>query len=150
MKNKWMEISRRSLVTARLISGAVLSVAALSAGLFMSGPVDAHHSYAMFDRSHEVVIKGTVKEFDFSNPHVWIYLLVPDQQGNAVEWSLECRSTAELMRQGLRSVDIKPGDKLSVVINVANDGSKYGSVIRAATASGKHFGRSPEDAQKPV
>lgn len=122
--------------------------AGLLATMMVSSPVMAHHSYAMFDNSKEIVLTGTVQEFDYSGPHAWVYLVVADNQGQAVKWSLECRSPEELARQGLRSVDIKPGDKLSATVYAARNGSKYGAVIRVDTANGKHFGHSHEEAQK--
>jgi hypothetical protein len=119
---------------------AVSLIAALG-GLLVSNIALAHHSYAIFDQSREVTMTLVVKKLDWANPHVWIRGLVMDNRGSETEWSVECRSPNELARQGLRSIDIKPGTTMTVAVNLARDGSKVATIIRATTADGKKFGR---------
>lgn len=54
-------------------------------------PCAAHHSFAMFDMKRTVTLHGTVKQFQWSNPHCYIQLLVP-AQGTSAEWSIEMSS----------------------------------------------------------
>jgi hypothetical protein len=104
-----------------------LAAAAVAAA---STPVDAHHSFAMFDNQKDVTLEGTVKEFQWTNPHSWIQLMVKDKSGKEVEWSIEGGSPNGLTRAGWKRTSIKPGDKATVVIHPLKDGSEGGSLVR--------------------
>ena len=88
----------------------------------------AHHSFAMFDQSKQVSIVGTVKDFQWTNPHVFIEVI--DSAG--VVWSVELNSPNNLIRQGWKRTAMKPGDKVTVLINPLKDGSK-GGLFNAVT-----------------
>ncbi|MDE3168661.1 MAG: hypothetical protein KGL75_00850, partial [Acidobacteriota bacterium] len=68
--------------------------------LALATPALAHHSFAMFDRDKEMVLVGTIHEFEWTNPHSWIELDVPNAAGGVDKWSLECNSPNNLTRQG--------------------------------------------------
>lgn len=68
--------------------------------LVFAGTAFAHHSFAMFDSQREVTLVGTVKEFQWTNPHCWIQLLVAGADGTAVEWGIELDSPRSLVRTG--------------------------------------------------
>src|SRR5579862_3601438 len=89
----------------------------LAAALLVAGPALAHHSFAMFDRQKEVTLKGTVKEFQWTNPHSFIEIETPDDKGGAVSYSIEMNSPNNLTRQGWKSTALKAGDKVTVVMN---------------------------------
>ena len=76
----------------------------LGAGLLAAcaaGPALAHHSFAMFDQSKQLTLAGSVKEFQFTNPHAFIELRVPAAAGGAAtDWSIELNSPTNLRRQG--------------------------------------------------
>ena len=82
-------------------------------------PALAHHSPAAFDRTKKVTLVGTVKEFRWQNPHTWIEVEVPDEKDKSkvVVWGVELTSPTYLIRAGWKSNIIKPGDKVSVVVN---------------------------------
>jgi hypothetical protein len=105
-------------------------------------PVTAHHSGAMFDDGKSVTLSGTVKEFQWTNPHCWIQVLVPGTSGaaEAVEWSVEMGAPFELFRTGLRPKTIKPGDRITVVIHPMRDGSPAGLFVSATGSDGKAIG----------
>jgi hypothetical protein len=105
-----------------------------------SHPLLAHHSGAMFDREKVVEMKGTVKELQWSNPHIWIQIVAQDN-GAAKEWSLEGGSPNTLSRQGWRSTTFKPGDEVTVRFNPMKDGTAAGAFIGAKFADGKTIGR---------
>src|ERR1700758_1216235 len=71
----------------------------------------AHHSGAMFDATQTVTLDGTVKEFQWTNPHSWLQLVVPDNKGGTKEWSLELVSLNVLAHNGWKPGTLKPGDK---------------------------------------
>ncbi len=82
-------------------------------------PALAHHSPAAFDRTKKVTLVGTVKEFRWQNPHTWIEVVVPDEKDKSklVVWGVELTSPTYLVRAGWKSNTIKPGDKVTVVVN---------------------------------
>lgn len=104
-------------------------------------PSEAHHSFAMFDQSKQVKLEGVVREFQFTNPHSWIQLLVtPTAGAPADEWAIELLSPNILARQGWKKNTIKPGDKVSVLINPMRDGSKGGNLITVTLPDGVTLG----------
>jgi len=104
-------------------------------------PAAAHHSAAMFDDSKVLELKGTIKEMQWKNPHVWIQVVV-DDKGKATEWSLEAGSPNTLSRSGWRSTKFKSGDEVTVRLNPMKDGSAAGMFIGAKFATdGKTIGR---------
>jgi len=104
--------------------------------LISAVPAFAHHSFAMFDRTKETTIVGTVHEFQWTNPHSWIELDVANDNGSVDKWSIELNSPNNLSRQGWRSDSIKPGDKISVVIWPLRSGEKGGLFISLTLPDG--------------
>ena len=97
-----------------------------------AAPAFAHHSFAMFDSQKNVAVDGTVKEFQWTNPHSWIQLVVKDPAtGKEAEWSVELGSPNALEREGFRRTSFKPGDQAHVVIHPLKDGSNGGSFVSA-------------------
>ena len=72
-------------------------------------PVLAHHSASMFDDAKVVEKKGIVKELQWTNPHIWLQVVI-DESGKKTEWSLEGGSPNTLSRQGWRATTFKAGD----------------------------------------
>ncbi|HEU4679229.1 MAG TPA: DUF6152 family protein [Terrimicrobiaceae bacterium] len=95
----------------------------------LSVPVLAHHSFAMFDNQKDVTLEGTIKEFQWTNPHSWIQVMVKDPSGKEVEWSIEGGSPNSLSRNGWKRTSLKPGDKVVVVTHPLKDGSPGGSLV---------------------
>jgi uncharacterized protein DUF6152 len=102
----------------------LLSVCA--AIIALAGSAQAHHSFAMFDRSKEITVVGVVKDFQWTNPHSWIEVDVPNASGGVDHWSLECNSPNNLARQGWRSTSLRPGDKITVTFYPLKSGEKGG------------------------
>ena len=105
-------------------------------------PALAHHSFAMFDRQKEVTISGNVKEYEWTNPHVWIHIMAPDAQGTPREWSFEMQSVQQDAAAGWRPDSVKPGDKVSIEYHPLKDGSRGGELIAATLPNGKRLGSS--------
>jgi hypothetical protein len=107
----------------------------------MIGPSTlAHHSFAMFDIDKTVEIKGTVKEFQFTNPHIWLYVNVPQAGGNPAVWDIEGGSPNAMVRLGIRRDIFKPGDVVTIRLHPRKDGKAGGSLVSATLADGAHFG----------
>jgi Family of unknown function (DUF6152) len=105
--------------------------------LLVAGSVSAHHSFAMFDRSKETTIVGVVEDFQWTNPHSWIELDVPNDSGGTDKWSIELNSPNNLSRQGWKSTSVKPGDKISVIIWPLRSGEKGGLFISLTLPNGQ-------------
>ncbi len=100
-------------------------------------PTYAHHSFAMFDNSKMSHVTGTVKEFEYINPHSWLHVTVPDAGGKAVTWSFEMGSVAQLVRDGWNRESVKVGDQMTVDFHPLRDGSNGGQFRTLTFAGGK-------------
>jgi hypothetical protein len=118
------------------LRGALLVVAALAAG----APAIAHHSFAMFDQSRTVELKGTVVEFQWTNPHAWIEMAVPKPGAADERWSIELNSPNNLTRQGWRRTTLKAGDKVTITINPLRNGKKGGLFNTVLLPGGRMLG----------
>jgi hypothetical protein len=116
------------------------TIALAGIALSIATPAMAHHSFAMFDRDKNVTMTGIVKEFEWTNPHVWIHLTAPDAAGKPVEWSFEMQAIAQDSRLGWRSDSVKPGDRVSIDFHPLKDGSRGGQLVAATLADGKRLG----------
>jgi hypothetical protein len=94
-------------------------------------PALAHHSFAMFDAEKKMTLDGTVKEFQWTNPHSWILLTVSDAQGKAEQWAIEMGGPSGLARQGWVPKTLTPGMKVQAVIHPLRDGTPAGSSWRS-------------------
>jgi heme/copper-type cytochrome/quinol oxidase subunit 2 len=109
--------------------------------LALSAPAAwAHHSYAMFDRGKTVTLDGTVKQYQWTNPHSWIQVEVPHDGGGTDEWSVEMGSPFELLRVGWKPTTVKAGDKVTIQIHPTKDGSKGGGFVGGTDANGHELG----------
>lgn len=115
-----------------------LAIAAVTAAVVVSaGAAEAHHSGAMFDRSRQVTLVGTVKEFNWINPHSSFSVDVAKPDGSAELWAVEMNSPNNLVREGWTRTTLRPGDKVSAVINPLRDGKPGGVYVAITLPSGK-------------
>jgi len=124
----------------------IRAVAAAGAFLAAAGAF-AHHSFAMFDRDKEVVLNGTVREFQWTNPHAFIEMNVPNDKGEVEQWSIEMNSPNNLTRQGWKSTMLKTGDKVAVTMNPLRDGKRGGLFVAITLPDGKVI-RDPTNRQR--
>jgi hypothetical protein len=116
-------------------------VAACIVLLIATTPLCAHHSFTMFDAEKQTTLSGTVKEFQWSNPHCWFQLLVRDEGGREVEWAVELASPRVVFQAGWKPGSVKPGDNVSIIVHPLKDGSAGGSLISAVGPDGQRIGR---------
>ncbi len=109
----------------------------------LTGSALAHHSAAMFDLSRTVTVQGTVKEFQYTNPHSWLQVLVVGSDGKTVEWGFETEGPSTLLRVGIKAKTFLPGDKVRVVANPMRDGRPAGAWISATKADGTVYNLRP-------
>jgi hypothetical protein len=116
----------------RALSVATVVVAAVAA------PAFAHHSFAMFDATKTLTMKGTVKEFEWTNPHSWLRVTVMDEKtGKPLLWALEMSSPARLTTMGMHADTVKTGDLVSVTFHPMRDGTRGGQFMQATLPNGK-------------
>ena len=113
---------------------AILALLAVLA----TGTVAAHHSFAMFDQSKRITLKGSVTAFQWTNPHAFIQLAVTSAAGAKEEWSIELNSPNNLKRQGWSSTSLKPGDQVTLETFPLRDQSDHmgGLFIQVTLADG--------------
>jgi hypothetical protein len=96
----------------------------------------AHHSQAMYDGESDLEVVGTVEEFEWKNPHSWLYLMIEDDDGTPRQWSFETNSTGQLTRVGWAADSMKAGDEVTVVYHPIRDGTRGGSIVEVRLADG--------------
>ncbi len=118
-------------------------LAATVAGLFAM-PALAHHSFAMFDHEKTISISGTLKEFEWTNPHAWLHVVAVDAKtGRNVEWSFEMGSVGQISAQGWKADSVKPGDKITITGHPLKDGSRGGQYRSVTFADGRTIQQRP-------
>jgi Family of unknown function (DUF6152) len=103
-------------------------------------PAFAHHSFAMFDGQKTKVLEGTVKEFQWINPHSWILLKVDNDQGQTELWAIEMGGPGRLSQQGWMPTTLTPGMKIKAIIHPLRDGNNGGQFMAVTLPNGTQFG----------
>lgn len=119
-------------IRTTLLAGLVL--AGLSATVL---PVDAHHSFSVFNTSETKTVTGTVKEIEWTNPHIWLWVNVPNDKGGADVYAFEGMSPNFLERRGWTRTTLKAGDKITVDYNPLRDGKNGGMFRTGRMENGK-------------
>lgn len=119
---------------------ALTGAAILTTGL--AAPASAHHSYAAFDRSKKITVSGTVKTWEWTNPHTWLTLTVadPKKKGATADWAFEGLAPGTLRPRGWSRLMVKPGDKVEITMNPRRDGSPGGTLVSLKLPDGRVFG----------
>jgi uncharacterized protein DUF6152 len=117
--------------------------------LFASGTALAHHGGSAYDTGHPLTVTGTVKEFQFIQPHPLITLEAKDDQGVVTEWSVEMTAPNHLVHYGWNGHKLKPGDQITVVGLPSKNGLKVLNLRKISWANGEviPLGPPPEPGQ---
>ena len=106
------------------MNGKILTSFALAAGWLMWATLlFAHHSNSLYDRDHQAELKGEVADFQWINPHIRLLFTVRDSHGSVTHWTSEGPSPSQMTENGWKKGTLKPGDQVSIVGNLARDGS---------------------------
>src|SRR5215831_4752343 len=143
MKNGLQQTRQHNAVPRSSLPRILMKLRAVlvaGAAIFIAAPAFAHHSFAMFDRNKTASVAGTVKEYEWTNPHVWIHITAPDEKGAMREWGFEMQSIAQDTRAGWRVDTVKPGDKITIEFHPLKDGSRGGQLTAAVLPNGKRLG----------
>jgi|SRR5579871_1997239 len=114
----------------------VLGSIAVAASV-LAMPALAHHSFAMFDATKDVTLEGTVKNFEWTNPHMWLYVMVQPASGAPVEYPLEMMAVQGAVKLGWKPDSVKPGDKVTFEFHPLRDGHPGGQLISVVLPTGK-------------
>jgi hypothetical protein len=119
-----------------------LALLSIGAALAVStGAAYAHHSFAMFDADQKTTLAGTVKEFQWTNPHAWIFVMVPNNDGQLEQWAVEMGGPGQIARQGWSAKTLTPGMDVKLTIHPLRDGSNGGQFVSATLPDGTELGR---------
>ena len=128
-----------TVLAARIFSLTILAAAMLGG----AATAIAHHSFAMFDQTKQITLTGTVSAFEWTNPHAYIEIDVPEEKGTVKHWSVEMGSPSILMQSGWKFKDLKHGDKVTVRISPLKDGKPGGLLVQATLPDGRVLGNGP-------
>jgi hypothetical protein len=109
-------------------------------GISMATPMYAHHGAASFDVGKTLILKGTVKEWLYSNPHCLLTLEVQGEDGKMMQWIAETQSPTVMYPAGYRKNSFKPGDVVTVKIEPVKSGLPAGRIVQALTTDGTLLG----------
>jgi hypothetical protein len=107
--------------------------------LILSAPASAHHSTAMYDNQNPVTISGTVKRFEWTNPHAFVFLEVKNDKGEMVEWEVEMMSLNHLRGYGWTSRTVKQGETITCTGAPARSGAPSMIANRMKLADGREI-----------
>lgn len=109
-------------------------------GLALAAPAFAHHSFAMFDAEKTLKVTGVVRQVEWTNPHVWVRIMINNAEGKAEQWGFEMGPPAQQIRRGWEPDSLKPGDTVTLNMHPMKDGSRGGQVVDATLPDGRTVG----------
>lgn len=115
----------------------VYALTGLALVLTLAVPLEAHHSFAaQYDRDQPVTLTGAVTKIEWSNPHVYFYIDVLNEETGEVEnWAWEMGAPAVIQRQGWRRNSMEIGDLVTVDGWRARTGATHGNARTVVLAS---------------
>lgn len=115
-------------------------VIVLAVGVLMSVPLLAHHGSAAFDSGKTVILKGTVKQWVYSNPHLLLTLDVKGEDGKVIQWLVETQAPNIMFPAGYRKDSFRPGDEVTVIVEPVKNGLPIGRIREVVLANGTTLG----------
>lgn len=126
----------------------VLAVAALAS----AGAIFAHHGANLYDNTKATILKGTITQFEWGNPHNQIFFDVKDDKGDVVHWVASTEPPAVMTERGWTRRSLKAGDPITAYVFAARNGAPVGNLQKIVLADGKELtaaGPPPEPATAP-
>jgi len=135
---------------SRVIAALAITASLLSVSL----PLFAHHGTSVFDMNNAVTMKGSVTEWDWSNPHCLLQFDAKNEGGQVVHWIAETQNPAEMVSLGWAKASFKAGDEVSVTLWPAKNGKPFGRISLLVLPNGKTFitkkeGLTPKEIESP-
>ena len=113
--------------------------------LVVSIAISAHHGTSVFDMSKTLTMRGTVTEWDWSNPHCLLQFDVKNEDGQVVRWVAETQNPANMVDVGWGKASFKPGDEVTVTLVPAKNGKPFGRIDSVVLSNGKKLEASKTD-----
>jgi hypothetical protein len=121
----------------RISTSAAIGIMGFAlAAVLGAAPAWSHHSGAMFEPEKIITVEGTVKDFEYTNPHSWLYIVVHDDKGGETVWGFEAEGPSALMRAGIKANALQPGDKVTVRTRPLRDGRPAGAWVTVTKSDG--------------
>jgi len=134
---------------ARAMSKRGIALFAAAVGLvIVSMPLLAHHGTSVFDMGKALTMKGSVTEWDWSNPHCLLQFDVKNETGQVVHWIAETQNPAKMVNAGWRKVSFKPGDEVTITLVPARNGQPFGQINLVVLPNGETLDAKTESATK--
>jgi hypothetical protein len=137
-------------MSPRSASARLAGLAAAAGLLLACGPALAHHSTAMFEWGTDTTIHGTIETVEWTQPHVWMTMMVPDGKGGADRWEIEGMSPSYLNRNGWSKRTLNPGDKITMIVYRLKDGRKGGFCAEVDWPDGRKLRHVPSRADPNI
>jgi hypothetical protein len=99
----------------------------------------AHHGTALYDMTKPVVVKGTITQFEWGNPHNQIFFDSTDEKGNIVHWVASTEPPAVMSEKGWTRKTLKPGDQVTAYVFAAKNGATVGNLQKIILPDGKEL-----------
>jgi hypothetical protein len=112
----------------------------IAVGLLVPHSLFAHHSSAAYETGKRVILKGTVKQWVYSNPHCMLILEVKNDNGEVVLWTNETQAPSVIFPAGYRRDSFKYGQEVTITVEPFKNGQPYGRILGAVLADGKTLG----------
>ena len=125
-----------------MVRAVVTSIVAAAVAL-TAAPASSHHSNVAYEVTKVVTISGVVQKFEWVNPHTWVHVLVEDEKGGKTEWAAEGRAPGILLRAGWTRTSLKAGERVTIDMSPAKDGSRTAIIARVTKADGTILSNQP-------
>ena len=106
---------------------------------------DVREALRLLLKGEGVTVEAVIKEVQFTNPHVWLQILVKDDKGVETEWSIESGAPGMMLRNGWKPSTLKPGDKVELTMHPLRNGNPGGSLVRVKVPDGRTLGPGAPD-----
>jgi N6-adenosine-specific RNA methylase IME4 len=121
------------------MTGQLMMKIAVAAGVLtgIAAAASAHHSGAMYEPMKTITLKGVVKEFQYTNPHSWLWITVTNDDQTTTDWGFEAEGPSTLFRNGIKKNDLRPGDKVTITGRPMRDGRPAAAWLNAVKEDGR-------------
>jgi hypothetical protein len=105
--------------------------------LAISAPLSAHHGTAGYDMDKQLVMKATVTDWLWANPHCFLTFDGTDDKGATVRWTAEVSNPVDMTKRGWSRRILNPGDQITVTVRPAKNGAPVGQLLKVVLPNGQ-------------
>jgi hypothetical protein len=124
---------------------AIVAVAG-SAALLSGTAAYAHHSYAAtYDTAETIHLEGRLVQFALRNPHSYVHIQAPDEDGNIQRWAVEWSGAGALNSQGVSRDTLRAGDQIAITARPSRVRGEFRALMVTLEADGLTWGQNPNE-----